>query len=80
MYYMFQDLDGKRSGIQVYKITCGEGRWMGGKGKEGKERRKEGGGRREESVGISWSLSLPYMKVSNNSNHYEISHSTHRRP
>lgn len=46
----------------------------------GKERREEGGGRREESVGISWSLSLPYMKVSNNSNHYEIRHSTHRRP
>jgi len=73
MYYMFQDLDGKRSGIQVYKITCEEGRWMGGKG-------KEGGGRREESVGISWSLSPPYMKVSNDSNHYEIRHSTHRRP
>ena len=48
MNYMFQDLDGKRSSIQVYKITCTvAGGWVGEK--EGREESREGG-RQERGI------------------------------
>lgn len=50
-YYMFQNFDGERGCVQVYKITCvgrEVGGRKGGRGEEGraKERRKREGGRR----------------------------------
>ena len=44
LYYMFQNLDGERGCVQVYKITCvgrEVGGWEGGKKRE--EERKGGG-------------------------------------
>ena len=44
---MFQNFDGERGRVQVYKITC-VGREVGGGGREGRKGGKEGGEKREE--------------------------------